>query len=761
MQGITRGLDLRLTQLTRFADTPQTIDLNNISRIALDLPLRRLFDYRIPEGAPAPLPGSRVRVPFGRRSLIGVVIENTGESSVPEAKLRPIAAVVDAVPVLDAPLLALVRWASDYYHHPIGEVIASSLPKALRAGAGAVALQMLWRVTRSGGEALADGRLARSPAQRQVLEFLARHDPVRQDALAQHLPRWRPAATALLKQGWVQCETVAAPALSNPAATTAPRACGSAPTLTPEQLEAVTRIGATLREFSTYVLHGLTGSGKTEVYLQVIQQVLAAGGRALVLVPEIGLTPQLVRRFEERFDVPLAVLHSALTDTERLSAWRGAASGAARIVVGTRSAVFAPVPQLGIIIVDEEHDASLKQHEGGFHYSARDLALVRAQRAQVPVILGSATPSLETLHNVITGRYQRLSLPRRAGQAQPPRLAVVDLRAHAVTAGIATPVVQAIERHLAAHGQVLIFLNRRGYAPTLLCTACGWVAPCTDCDARLTVHQRSGRLRCHHCGADAPLPKQCPQCGFEVRPVGQGTERVEERLRELFPHAPLVRVDRDVVRGQGDMDAALDSINSGAARILVGTQMITKGHDFQNMTLVVVLNADQGLFSTDFRAAERLAQTIVQVAGRAGRGSRPGEVLIQTAYPEHPLLQVLINEGYDGFARAALAEREASAWPPFSRLAVVRASATTAPAALEFLTEARRLAGAPRAVKLLGPVPAAMARRAGRFHSQLLLESPERNALHRLLDDWLEQVGELPGAHRVRWALDVDPIDLF
>ncbi|HEX3835954.1 MAG TPA: primosomal protein N' [Steroidobacteraceae bacterium] len=731
-----------------------------ISRVALDVPLRRLFDYRIPAGTPAPQPGSRVRVPFGRRTLIGVVVENATESSVPEAKLKPIAALVDAAPVLDAAVLALVRWASDYYHHPIGEAIASALPKALRAGASPIALDVLWRPTPAGCEALAQGRLARSPAQRQLLELLVRHESIRQDALAQQLPRWRPAAAVLRKHGWVRCESVAAHIGAKRAASP-PAAAARAPTLTPEQVLAVSHISAALPGFATFVLHGLTGSGKTEVYLQVIQQVLAAGRRALVLVPEIGLTPQLVRRFEERFNSPLAVLHSALSDGERLGAWRTAASGAARIIVGTRSAVFAPVPELGIIVVDEEHDASLKQHEGGFHYSARDLALVRAQRAQVPVVLGSATPSLETLQNVVAGRYRLLSLPRRAGQAQPPRLAVVDLRAHAVTAGLATPVVQAIERHLAAAGQVLVYLNRRGYAPTLLCTACGWVAPCADCDARLTVHQRSGRLRCHHCGADAPLPKRCPQCGFEVRPIGQGTERVEERLRELFAQAPLVRVDRDVVRGQGDMDAAMHSVNSGAARILVGTQMITKGHDFQNMTLVVVLNADQGLFSTDFRAAERLAQTIVQVAGRAGRGSRAGEVLIQTAYPEHPLLQTLMTAGYDGFARAALAEREAAAWPPFSRLAVVRASATSAQDALDFLTAARRLAGAPRAVKLLGPVPAAMARRAGRYHSQLLLESPDRNALQRLLGTWIEQLGELPGAHRVRWALDVDPIDLF
>ena len=743
-----------------------------ISRIALDVPLRRLFDYRVPEGTTAPAPGSRVRVPFGRRSLIGVAIEHATDSAVPAARLKPIGAILDAVPVLESQVLELVRWASDYYHHPIGEVLASALPKALRAGASLIALEDSWAPAPAAPAALRAGQFARSPAQRQLLELLIQHGPMRQAALAQRLPRWRPAASALLKQGWVVRAAVAADLPSGTCVTgtslstaqptaQSDAAAAVAPQPTPEQAAAVSAIGAALSGFSTFLLHGLTGSGKTEVYLQVIQQVLAAGRRALVLVPEIGLTPQLVRRFEQRLNVPLAVLHSALTDGERLGAWRAAASGAARIVVGTRSAVFAPVPDLGVIIVDEEHDASLKQHEGGFHYSARDLALVRAQRAQRPVVLGSATPSLETLQNVVSGRYRRLSLPRRAGQAVPPRLALVDLRAHAVTAGLATPVVQAMERHLAAAGQVLVFLNRRGYAPTLLCTACGWVAPCRDCDARMTVHQRSGRLRCHHCGAAAPLPKHCPQCGFEVRPVGQGTERVEERLRELFAQAPLVRVDRDVVRGQGDLDAAMHSIDSGAARILVGTQMITKGHDFQNMTLVVVLNADQGLFSSDFRAAERLAQTIVQVAGRAGRGSRAGEVLIQTAYPEHPLLQTLLHEGYDGFARTALAERAACAWPPFSRLAVVRASAATAAQVLEFLTEARRLAGSPRAVKLLGPVPAAMPKRAGRFHAQLLLESADRAALHGLLGGWLDRLAELPGGRQVRWALDVDPIDLF
>jgi primosomal protein N' (replication factor Y) len=413
-------------------------------------------------------------------------------------------------------------------------------------------------------------------------------------------------------------------------------------------------------------------------------------------------------------------------------------------------------------VVDEEHDASFKQHEGGFHYSARDLAVMRARFAGVPVVLGSATPALETLHNVAAGRYALLKLQRRPAQAQPPRLSLLDLRSSAVRSGLATPAVLAIERHLAEDGQVLVFLNRRGYAPTLLCTACGWIAPCRDCDARLTVHLGAGRLRCHHCGADAALPARCPQCGFTVKPVGQGTERIAETLVALFPQAMVARLDRDVVRRRGDLESVMQRMSSGEARILVGTQMVTKGHDFPNVTLVVVLNADQGLFSTDFRAPERLAQTIVQVAGRAGRGARPGEVLIQTEFPDHPLLQSLLAAGYEGFARAALEERSQAAWPPFSRLAALRDSARSADAALAFLSEARRLARRPPAgVRLLGPVPAAMAKRAGRYHAQLLLESPERARLHAFLDGWLPEVEQLKSARAVRWSLDVDPIELF
>ena len=754
-----------------------------VLRIALDMPLRRLFDYLPPaETRGAGEVGQRVRVPFGRQRLVGLVMEHAPTSELPAARLKSVLEVLDAEPVLDRSAVELLRWAADYYHHPIGEVIAAAIPKALRDGAPIVAVEDRWTATAEGADACARGEPRRAPKQTQLLQLLVEREGAAASELSQLLEGWQDAARALSKRGWIasseqpilptdapaQFATDASLAANLGADGASPSGTGAipltratAPELIPEQRTAVDRINESLGKFGAFVLYGITGSGKTEVYLQIIERVLARGQRALVLVPEIGLTPQLVDRFRERFTAPLAVLHSALTDTERLQAWRSAFTGHARIVLGTRSAVFAPVPDLGVIVIDEEHDASFKQHEGGFRYSARDLAVVRAQQTGVPIVLGSATPALETLHNVSNGRYVRLSLPRRAAQAVPPRVALVDLRVNVVHGGISTPAVQAIERHLADDGQILVFLNRRGYAPTLLCTACGWVAPCKDCDARLTVHRSADRIRCHHCGADAPLPSRCPQCGFAVKPVGQGTERIEEVLAQLFPSMPLVRLDRDVVRKRGDMETAMARMHSGEARILVGTQMVTKGHHFPNVTLVIVLNADQGLFSTDFRAPERLAQTIVQVAGRAGRGNKPGEVLIQTEFPEHPLLLNLLKEGYDGFARVALEERAQAAWPPFSRLAALRDSAETAEAALGFLTDARALMQPPRSVQIRGPVPAAMAKRAGRYHAQLLLESTDRTALHRFLDTWLPEVEQLKSARRVRWALDVDPIELF
>jgi len=727
-------------------------------RVALDTPLRRLFDY-LParDGVPAPQPGVRVRVPFGRQRLVGVVHSLADQSQIAPEKLKPLLEVIDAEPVVDASVLELVEFAAQYYHHPLGEVMASALPKLARGGAPARALVERWFATDAGLAALAAGELHRARRQRALLEVLRDEPGIASDTLASRKAGWRTAMRALVARGFASSAEL--PHDASPLATEILRLTG--PALSAEQSAAVRALDGAAGRFTAFLLYGITGSGKTEVYMHAVEHALRRGKRALVLVPEIGLTPQLVGRLRERFAVPVAVLHSGLGDGERLAAWRACVGGAARIVLGTRSAVFAPVADLGIVIVDEEHDASFKQHESGFRYSARDLAIRRAQRADVPIVLGSATPSLETLQNVAAGRYTRLSLPRRAGQSLPPRVAVIDLRSQAVRAGIATPAVEAMQRHLDEGGQVLVYINRRGYSPTLACTACGWIAPCRDCDARLTVHLAAQRLRCHHCGAEAPLPANCPQCGYTVRHVGQGTERVEETLAALFPTAPIARLDRDVVRRRGDLESVVSRVASGEARILVGTQMVTKGHDFPSVTLVVVLNADQGLFSTDFRAPERVAQTIVQVAGRAGRGTRPGEVLIQTEYPGHPLLASLLSDGYDGFARAALEERNAAGWPPFAHVAALRASAAALSTASEFLRQARKLARAPRAVRLLGPAPAAMARRAGRYHAQLLLESRERAALHRTLGAWLPVVESLKAPRDLRWSLDVDPLELF
>ena len=729
--------------------------------MAVDTPLRRLFDYlppALPAGAAQPRPGMRVRVPFGRRRLVGVVMAVADASDLPPERLKPILEVLDATPALEASALALIQWSAEYYHHPVGQVLASALPRLMRLGAGVVATGECWTMSGAGRDAAAAGEPRRALKQRALLDFLiSRGGAATAEHLREHSASWRDAARALEKRGWLTRTQEALAQIPEPV-----RVRTAGPSLLPEQRDAVERVASAAPDYAAFLLEGVTGSGKTEVYLRLTGEALARGRTVLVLVPEIGLTPQLVGRFRERFEAPLAVLHSALTDHERLAGWRATWSGRARIVLGTRSAVFAPLPDLGLIVVDEEHDASFKQHEGALRYSARDLAVVRARLAGVPVLLGSATPSLETLHNVAAGRYTRLRLLRRPGESRPPLLKLVDLRVSAVEGGISTQATLAIERHLAADGQVLVFLNRRGYAPTLLCTACGWIAPCGECDARLTVHLAASSLRCHHCGADAPLPARCPQCGFAVKPVGQGTERIEAALGTRFPGVNIARLDRDVVRRRGDVDEVVRRMSSGEARILIGTQMVTKGHDFPNVTLVVVLNADQGLFSTDFRAPERLAQTIVQVAGRAGRGAKPGEVLIQTEFPQHPLLVSLLEHGYDGFADAALAERLEASWPPFSRLAALRASGKTREAALGFLREARAAAGTPpRGLKLLGPVPAAMAKRAGRYHAQLLIESRERPPLHRFLDAWLPGLEAHKSSQRVRWALDVDPLELF
>src|SRR5688572_6689884 len=727
-------------------------------RVAVPVPLADAFDYLAADG-PLPQIGCRVRVPFGRRERIGLVVEHPATTDVARERLRTIGAVLDPAPSIGSELLASLRWAAEYYHHPVGAVLSHALPGLLREGRAIdEPPEPAWQLT-DVGRAQDVARLPRT-ARQQARALLA----LRERALTvSELAAGDVAVAALARleaKGWI---TPASPP-QRAAAEPKRGAPGREPELTVDQRKVLADFTATQdgkNAFHTYLLHGVTGSGKTEIYLRLIATQLAGGRQTLLLVPEIGLTPQLVRRLQERFgEEHLAVLHSAVTERERFDAWRRAYLGAARLIVGTRSAVFAPLPAAGLIIVDEEHDSSYKQ-QTGFRYSARDLAVVRAQRLDVPVVLGSATPSLETFHNAVQGRYRKLMLPRRIGSAGTPRVRVVDMNRHASRQALSTPLVGAIGQHLGAGNQVLLFLNRRGFAPALFCPQCKATEQCRRCDARMTVHAKAAVMRCHHCGAERPLTWACGACGGDRIAVGAGTQRIGEELAALYPAARIARLDRDSTSRKGALDAVLNDVEAGNVEVLIGTQMLTKGHDFPRVTLVGVLNADQGLFGTDPRSHERLAQTILQVAGRAGRADRPGEVLIQTHHPDHPLLSCLLDGDYGAFAALELAERREAAWPPFAHLAVWHAEAARREHSLEFLEQVRAAAESePSPVTVLGPAPLAMERKGGHYRAQLLFRSGERAPLHRLVDRALLAVRNSAAARRTRWSIDIDPLEI-
>ncbi|MBE7928277.1 MULTISPECIES: primosomal protein N' [Pseudomonadaceae] len=736
-----------------------------ILRLALPSPLRTLFDYRPPAGVPhaALQPGVRLRVPFGRREVVGVLVEVVTHSEVPEAKLKPALELLDSVPPLPPALFKLCLWTAQYYQHSLGDTFSWALPVLLRQGEPAEARQERFWHAATGARA-DDSRLSRAPRQRDALKTIAQHPQGVAHSLLGQLQLSRDSLDQLLRKGLVRLET---------RRTHQVRSHQGSWLLQPElplnqeQRAAFEAIRAGIEGFQAFLLAGVTGSGKTEVYLQLIHEVLKAGKQALILIPEINLGPQTLARFEQRFNARIALLHSNINDRERLDAWLAARDGEADIIIGTRSALFTPMKNPGLIILDEEHDASYKQQEG-LRYHARDLAIVRARQENLPIVLGSATPSLESLHNAHIGRYALLKLTQRAGGAQAPRFLRLDVKSRPLDSGISGPLQQAMTQTLAAGQQVLVFLNRRGFAPSLLCHDCGWLSQCPRCDARMTLHQRHNELRCHHCGHAERPPLSCPECNrVDLRPVGAGTERAEERLGILFPDFPVLRIDRDSTSRKGSMEQLLGVINRGEPCLLVGTQMLAKGHHFPRVTLVAILDADGGLFSADFRASERMAQLIVQVAGRAGRAEEPGKVIIQTHLADHPLLVQLTEQGYFAFADQALSERRAAGLPPFSHLALLRAEAQKPGQAEDFLDQACSeaeqllmelgLSG----IELLGPVPAPMERRAGRFRAQLLLQGSARAPLHRLMHAWLPRVEQLPGSRSVRWSLDIDPIDLF
>ncbi|WP_339487008.1 primosomal protein N' [Pseudomonas sp. EL_65y_Pfl2_R95] len=735
-----------------------------ILRLALPSPLRRLFDYLAPAGvSPDALqPGVRLRVPFGRRELVGILVEVTDQSEVPIDKLKPALELLDEQSALPSSFFKFCLWTAQYYQHSLGDTFSWALPILLRQGEPAQARQERFWLANDGAS-LEDPRLSRAPRQRDALKTIAQHPHGVAHGLLSQLQLNKDSLDLLREKDLIRVEVRRHAAHPRPTNWLAQPELS----LNPEQSAATTAIRSGLGSFNTYLLAGVTGSGKTEVYLQLIRETLEAGKQALILIPEINLGPQTLERFERRFNARIALLHSAVNDRDRLDAWLAARDGEADIIIGTRSALFTPMKNPGLIIIDEEHDASYKQQEG-LRYHARDLAIVRAHQENIPIVLGSATPSLESLHNANMGRYALLRLNQRAGNAKAPKFLRLDVKSLPLDSGISGPMQQAIRKTLEAGQQVLVFLNRRGFAPTLLCHDCGWLSECPRCDARMTVHQRTRELRCHHCGHSERQPHNCPKCkSVDLRPVGAGTERAEERLQILYPEVPVLRVDRDSTSRKDAMTQLFNTIQKGEPCILVGTQMLAKGHHFPRVTLVAILDADGGLFSADFRASERMAQLIVQVAGRAGRAEEPGKVIIQSHLADHPLLVQLTEQGYFAFAEQALSERRSAGLPPFCHLALLRAEAHKPGQAEGFLdqacTEAElqleelQLSG----IELLGPVPAPMERRAGRYRAQLLIQSNARAPLHRLLNSWLNALEQMPSGRAVRWSLDVDPIDLF
>lgn len=662
-----------------------------ILELAIPARLWQRFDYLPPPNCAAASqwqPGVRIPAPFGRRSLTGILLAVKAAASIPTAKLKPTEMPLDQTPLLTPSILALCQWASDYYQHPIGEVMSQVLPKALRDG---------------------------KPCPEIVGELWAGID------------------------------------ISTPADLT----------LNANQQQAVDGI-ISARGFQTFLLDGVTGSGKTEVYFQSMAALLKAGKQVLVLVPEIGLTPQTVARLQQRFPVPIVLLHSDLAEKKRLISWLQAVKGRAAIVIGTRSAIFTPLLNPGMIILDEEHDLSFKQ-QNNLRYSARDLAIVRGQIENIPVVLGSATPALESLYNAKNRKFVYLNLPQRAGEAKPPVISLINLRDKRLVGGLSMPLIEKIREHLTVGGQVLLFLNRRGYAAVLMCHHCGWMAKCSRCDARLTLHFQPQRLHCHHCGGMKPYPARCGDCRHpDLINVGQGTERVEEVIAEHFPDYPHIRIDRDSTKQRGSIAKLLEQMNQARPQILIGTQMLAKGHHFPLLTLVVIVDADSGLFSTDFRALERMAQLLVQVAGRAGRTDRAGEVIIQTHHPDHPHLQLLLKSGYRSFAQTVLQERQQALLPPYAYLALLRAESNQREITQAFLTNAKDALAATGAagINILGPAPAPMERCAGRFRGHLLLQSTKRTDLQNALRLWVPAIKYVKIASKVRWSLDVDPQEL-
>ena len=727
----------------------------NIVRVALAVPLPRFFDYLYPPDL-TPIVGGRVLVPFGSQKRVGIVVDLPASSDVAKEKLKPIIDVLDAESLFNSTTWDWLAWSANYYRAALGDVLFQALPVKLRNGESAVKNdRTFWRITDLGKQALESGELKRAKKQIEALNLLITQD------LEKGNNEISSAIWSALK-GKDYVEEIIVPTEQK----SWQQALGDNPlvnldnrlTLNKQQALAFSQL-LFQEGFNVWLLEGVTGSGKTEIYLQYIEEVLKKGKQVLVLVPEIGLTPQTVRRFQARFNVEIDVLHSNLNDTQRLNVWERARTGQSAIVIGTRSALFTQFSDLGLIILDEEHDGSFKQQDG-WRYHARDLGIVLAQKLNIPILLGSATPSLESVNNVQNGKYHHLVLSKRAGNATALRQFVIDLKHQRIQNGLSEPLLQRMQEHLEKGNQVLLFLNRRGFAPVLLCHECGWIDECHHCEKPYTYHQHQRVLRCHHCGAQKTVPMQCGHCGStHLVTTGLGTEQLEETLKARFPQYNIARIDRDSTARKGKLEGYLEDIQQGKSQILIGTQMLAKGHHFPNVTLVALVNVDNALFSLDFRAEERLAQLYVQVAGRSGRAEKQGEVVLQTHYPDHPLLTTLLEKGYQAFAEETLKLRHNMGLPPFSFQALFKAQCRHSEEAENALSQLasffyeQKIEG----LQVLGPIPAPFSKKAGQYRWQLLLQHTSRKQLQSALSRYSP---ELIKSSQVRLILDVDPLDL-
>lgn len=728
-----------------------------VLKVALPSPLRRLFDYLPARQTPKVgwQPGLRVRVPFGHREVVGVVVALANSSELPHSQLRAISDVLDDTP-LPSDWQWLCHFTARYYQHSLGDTMQLAMPARLRQGhpmAGRT--QTLWLSIETSDAS----PLQRAPKQAELYALLRQHPHgLAARAISAH-GFTRDQLLALQKKGFTRAEEMILTA-SKP--TTGSLLASPSLPLNREQATALAVLHEKLDSYHPCLLEGVTGSGKTEIYLQLIEALAAKGKQSLVLVPEIGLTPQTLARFRSRFRVPVVALHSGLTDHERLDVWEAAANGRALVIIGTRSAIFTPLANPGAIIVDEEHDGSYKQHDG-LRYHARDLAVARAHYHSIPLLLGSATPSFESLQQALCGTYRHLRLTQRPSRHPPAKLELIDLRHQRRQGGLLPGAIKAIKSTLNAGKQVLVFINRRGFAPTLACHSCGWMAECGQCDARMTLHRQPPLLACHHCDSRRALPDACPECGSgDLRALGSGTERTEETLQGLFPKVTVHRIDRDSTRKKESFEQILKEIQRGEPCLLVGTQMLAKGHHLPHVTLVVVVNADGGLYAADFRALEHSAQLLEQVAGRAGRAAHPGRVLVQTLHPDDPHLGQLAEHGYSALARSLLEERRIAKLPPFCFMALLRFESPKEEAALALAQQAAQalrqwLKETALPVRCLGPVPAPMERRQNRYHLHIMLAADKRSQRHAAanwLVQWLEANRE---ARKVRWSIDIDP----